>query len=81
MARYQDKNKMLKNKIANPKFIITNNASTQWSIFKLFRNPSEASKFVRMSNLHSFKNHKELNLMEDGDSSPNLKIWVSSPLM
>jgi len=24
---------------------------------------------------------KELNLMEDGDSSPNLKIWVSSPLM
>jgi hypothetical protein len=24
---------------------------------------------------------KELNLMEDGDSSPNLKIWVSSPWM
>ena len=24
---------------------------------------------------------KELNLMEDGDSSPNLKIWVSSPQM
>jgi hypothetical protein len=22
---------------------------------------------------------KELNLMEDGDSSPNLKVWVSSP--
>ena len=22
---------------------------------------------------------QELNLMEDGDSSPNLKIWVSSP--
>ena len=115
---------MLKNKITNPKFIITNNASTQWRIFKLFRNPndsvgilfhfvqksvkhpfsfrskvckasffisfknlqgisfhfvhksaSEASRFGRMSNLHSFKNHKELNLLEDGDSSPNLKIW------
>ena len=27
-----------------------------------------------------FKDYKltELNLMEDGDSSPNLKIWVSS---
>ena len=24
---------------------------------------------------------KELNLLEDGDSSPNLKVWVSSPLM
>lgn len=24
---------------------------------------------------------KELNLMRDGDSSPNLKVWVSSPLM
>jgi hypothetical protein len=24
---------------------------------------------------------KELNLMEDGDSSPNLKVWVSSPWM
>ena len=24
---------------------------------------------------------EELNLLEDGDSSPNLKIWVSSPWM
>ena len=24
---------------------------------------------------------KELNLLEDGDSSPNLKVWVSSPWM
>jgi hypothetical protein len=33
------------------------------------------------SNPSSFKVHKELNLIGDGDSSPNLKVWVSSPWM
>ena len=33
------------------------------------------------SNPSSFKDQIELNLMEDGDSSPNLKVWVSSPWM
>lgn len=31
------------------------------------------------SNPNSLNIQKELNLMEHGDSSPNLKVWVSSP--
>jgi len=34
-----------------------------------------------VSSPSSTKNSQELNLMEDGDSSQNLKVWVSSPWM
>jgi len=36
-----------------------------------FKEPSISASFTNTS--------KELNLMEHGDSSPNLKVWVSSP--
>jgi len=36
---------------------------------------------VVSNNLYDFTYLTELNLMRDGDSSQNLKVWVSSPQM
>lgn len=57
-----------------------------------FLSPKSAKRYKAHANLNVYfeessisallnSQSKELNLMEDGDSSPNLKIWVSSPWM
>ena len=63
--------KMLK--LTNPKFERDNDDSIQLSRLKLFTNQSDllAGNF----------NVQELNLIGNGDSSQNLKVWVSSPSM
>ncbi len=52
-----------------------------------FSSPEHSSNYVQFFNSGglvsrpSDTNHLEILNFEDGDSSPNLKVWVSSPLM
>jgi len=55
----------------SPQTFIRNKVHTMFDVY--FEEPSISASFT--------KNSQELNLMGDGDSSPNLKIWVSSPWM
>lgn len=54
---------------SSPETLIRSKVLTMLDVY--FKEPSISASFTN--------NSKELNLMEDGDSSPNLKVWVSSP--
>jgi len=56
---------------SSPETLIRSKVLTMLRFY--FKEPSISASFTNTS--------KELNLMEHGDSSQNLKVWVSSPLM